>query len=89
MKYSLIISHNATKQLHKLDKPVQERILNALQRILIRPRSFVTKLISSHLYRFRVGDYRVIMEIDDTRIIILVVEIGHRKVIYKYDLANK
>lgn len=89
MSYKIFFTPFSNKQFMKLPKETQLRIKKALDRMRIRPKSFAIKLVSLHLYRFRVGDYRVIMEIDDTRIIILVVGIGHRKVIYKYNLTNK
>jgi len=43
----------------------------------------VTKLVGDSGYRLRVGDYRVILDIDEGNLIILVIKIGHRKKIYK------
>ena len=81
--YTIIISDRALKQLSKLEKSIQERILNALERIKIRPESFVTKLVGEQGYKFRVGDYRVIMDIEKSRLNILILKVGHRKGIYK------
>ncbi len=82
MTYEVIFSDKALKQLKKLDRTVQERIIAALERIRIRPGSYVTKLVSDPGYRFRVGDYRVIMDIDNNVLHILVLKVGHRKKIY-------
>ncbi len=82
MTYDIIFSDKALKQLKKLDRTVQERIITALERIRIRPGSYVTKLVSDPGYRFRVGDYRVIMDIDNNVLHILVLKVGHRKKIY-------
>ena len=81
--YTIIISDSALKQLGKLEKSVQERILNALERIRVRPESFTTKLVGEQGYKFRVGDYRVIMDIEKNRLNILILKMGHRKGIYK------
>ena len=81
--YTIIISDRALKQLGKLEKSIQDRILNALERIKIRPESFVTKLVGEQGYKFRVGDYRVIMDIEKNRLNILILKVGHRKGIYK------
>ena len=83
MTYIIIISDSALKQLGKLEKSVQERILNALERIRVRPESFVTKLVGEQGYKFRVGDYRVILDIEKYKLIILILKVGHRKSVYK------
>lgn len=80
--YNLIFSDKTLKQLGKLEKSMQERILNALERIKIRPEAYITKLVGDVGYKFRVGDYRVIMDIDKGRLLILVIKIGHRKNVY-------
>jgi len=82
--YEIIISPLAEKKLEKLPKDLQERILFALERIRIRPEKFVRKLVRyKDLYRLRVGNYRVILEIKRNQVIILVVTLGPRKNIYK------
>lgn len=83
MTYAVIISPTAEKQLSKLEKTVQERILNALDRIKVRPYNFVKKLAGYPYFRLRVGDYRVILGIQNENLNILVIEVGHRKNIYK------
>ncbi len=83
MTYELRYSAKAKKQLLKLERSQQERILKALERIRERPHSFVQKVVSTGLSRLRVGDYRIIMEIYQNVLIILVIEVGHRKVIYR------
>ncbi len=83
MTYSIIITPTAQRQLEKLEKPIQERILNSLERIRQRPYSFVKKMTDSPNYKLRVGDYRVIMSIENNLLVIYVLEAGHRKNIYK------
>lgn len=80
--YNLLFSDKALKQLGKLEKSMQKRILNALERIKIRPEAYITKLVGDVGYKFRVGDYRVIMDIDKGRLLILVIKVGHRKNVY-------
>jgi mRNA interferase RelE/StbE len=81
--YEIIFSQKAKKQLFKLEKNTQERIIATLERIRIRPEDFVTKLIGDPGYKLRVGDYRLIMDIDNNNLHILVIKVGHRKDIYK------
>ncbi len=80
--YELFYSDLAKKQLHKLPKEVRDRILRSLERIRIRPEAYIEKLVGIPGYKFRVGDYRVIMDIENDRLLILVIKIGHRKNVY-------
>jgi len=67
----------------KLEIGMQKRIISALARIRIRPEAYVSKLAGDPGYKLRIGDYRVILDIDKNRLIILVIKIGHRRNIYK------
>ena len=80
--YSIIFNPFAEKQLKKLDNNLQRRILDVLNRIRIRPHHFVKRLIGSPYFRLRVGDYRIILDIQNDKLVIVVVELGHRKNIY-------
>jgi len=82
MTYDIIFSENALIQLKKLEHSTQERIIKSLERIRIRPEAYVTKLVGDPGYRLRIGDYRVIMDIDKEQLLLLVIKIGHRKNIY-------
>jgi mRNA interferase RelE/StbE len=79
----------ALKDLKKLDRPVAKRIISFLRdRIapLVDPRSIGKALQGSKLGEFwcyRVGDYRIICEIQDHELVILAVSIGHRREIYR------
>ena len=83
MTYEIIFSDKAFKQLKKLEKKIQVRIIATLERIRIRPESYISKLVGDQGFKLRVGDYRVIIDIDKGKLIILVIKIGHRKKIYK------
>jgi len=81
--YSVSFDKKAENQLKKLDKSTQERILNVLDRIKIRPFSYdLKKLQGTNYYRARVGEYRIILDIHQDKLIIIVIEVGHRKNIY-------
>jgi mRNA interferase RelE/StbE len=82
MTYQIFFTDRAKKQLEKLEKVDQERIIKSLERIRIRPETHITKLVGDPGYKLRVGDYRVILEIEKDKLIILVLMIGHRKKIY-------
>lgn len=82
MTYDVIFSDKALRQLKKMEKNVQERIIAVLERIRIRPEQYVTKLVGDPGYKMRVGDYRLIMDIDNKKLHILVLKAGHRKNVY-------
>lgn len=83
MKYEIIFTERAIKDLKELDKHIKNRIATNLKMYSEKPFQYARKLISPKIgsYRFRVGDYRIIFDIDDERIVIL--RIGHRKDIYR------
>ena len=82
--FDLFFTLESKKFLKKLNKEDKTRIISTLERCRIRPHSYVKKLVSSPYFRLRVGDYRVILDINSGRLLIIVVEIGHRKNIYKW-----
>lgn len=82
----LEFSEAAKKTFSKLDKSVQRRIKNYLDDIvqLENPRSRGKALVGNlvNLWRYRVGDYRIICDIQDEKILITILRIGHRKDVY-------
>ncbi|MEM0156649.1 MAG: type II toxin-antitoxin system RelE/ParE family toxin [Thermoplasmataceae archaeon] len=82
MTYHVIFSDLALKQLRKLDREIGQRIISTLDRIRIRPDAYVKKLVGDEGYRLRVGNYRVILDLDKEKLIILVLRIGHRRNVY-------
>lgn len=81
--YNVEFSKTAEKQLYKLGKEIQLRIISTLERIRIRPYPHIKKLVGVPYFRLRVGDYRVILDIRSDKLVIFVIEIGHRKNIYE------
>ena len=77
----------ASKQFTQLDKPIQRRIKNYMSEIAIldNPRARGKELTSnlSGLWRYRVGDYRILCRIRDDELIITVIEIAHRSTVYR------
>ena len=82
MKYKLKIQKNAQKSLAKVSEPFQSKIINKIYDLANNPYYNSKKLIGREAYRIRVGNYRVIYEINNNELIILVINIGHRKDIY-------
>lgn len=77
----------ARKQLSKLDNYVKNRILDYMDEVekLENPRERGKLLIGNFMgiWRYRVGDYRVLCKIKDNELLILVLDVGHRKEIYR------
>lgn len=87
LNWQILVSETAAKQIERLDKPIQTRILKYLKERLLNtknPRSFGKGLTGDKagLWRYRVGDYRIICQVKDETVTILVLEVGHRKNIY-------
>jgi len=89
MAHNVELSESAERELGKLDAPQAKRILKFLhQRVakLDDPRSIGEALHGSRLgefWEYRVGDHRLICKIEDDRLIVLVLRVGHRKEIYR------
>jgi mRNA interferase RelE/StbE len=73
------------KFLKKSDKKIKIRILKYLQQVIENPRLFGKALTAGMggLWRYRVGDYRIICELKDREFTVLVIDIGHRSEVYK------
>lgn len=83
MSYKLVYTKIAFRDIQKLDNVAKKRIKKKLEELSRNPIGLSKKLISSSLgtYRFRVGNYRIIFDIDKQNIVIL--RVGHRREIYK------
>ena len=85
--YSVELVKSARREFERLPVTVRGRITEALQVLAQNPYSELLKVKkmkgASDLYRVRVGDYRVLYELHDQRLIILVIKIGHRSEVYK------
>ena len=83
MKYTLIYTQRAEKDIAGLDSKAKERIGKTLLRYQDEPLRYAEKLSDPILgsYRFRIGDYRVIFDIEADEIVVL--RVGHRREIYR------
>ena len=84
MQYKVIFTERAKKQLKKLDKYIAALIIGWLEKNIQNcenPRLHGKGVVEnkSGQWRYRIGDYRVICEIQDKEIIVLVLEVGHRR----------
>ena len=84
MKYSVEILRSAQKQLKKVNHQDRPRIISAIESLAENPRpKGCCKLSGRPAWRIRIGAYRIIYEINDGELCILVVTIGHRRDIYE------
>ncbi len=81
--YEILFSRTAERQLKKLEKKVQGRIIAVLERARVRPESFFQKIVGEKAFRLRAGDYRIIADIENEKLLILVLKVAHRKKVYK------
>ena len=81
--YEIIFTKEAENQLKKLNQSVQERIGSALERIKVRPHNFTKRMYDEPYYRVRVDNYRMILDIQDTALLIYVIDLDTRGNIYK------
>ena len=81
--YKIFFTNRSLKDLESIDPATQKRIAAKLKEYSAEPLKYSKKLSNTNFgsYRFRIGDYRVIFDIDKENIVIL--RIGHRKNIYK------
>ena len=83
MTYRIEILPAAERQMRNLDPPVRRRVDTAIEALRDDPRPHGCKRLSGRQeYRIRVGDYRILYEIADVVLRVLVVRVGHRRDVY-------
>ena len=85
MKYRIEVKRSAAKALKKISKPDQKCISKAIDSLAENlPNPDTTKMKGDNpFHKIRVGDYRIVFEIQDDILLILIIKIGHRKDIYR------
>ena len=88
MNYNVVFTEGAKKTLKKMDKHTSALIIGWIEKNLQgckNPRIHGKALVANRngQWRYRIGNYRAICEINDNEVIILVLEIGHRRNVYK------
>jgi mRNA interferase RelE/StbE len=83
--YSIEVSASAEKQLRKVPRADQVRILRAIVQLGADPSPPGCRKLAGydHVFRIRVGTYRVIYDVDRKRIIVVILKVGHRKDVYR------
>jgi mRNA interferase RelE/StbE len=86
VSYAIRLTPRVAEQVSKVDPAIARRIRAFLEQKLARldnPRRLGKKLVNEEFWRYRVGDYRILTTIDDDQVLILVVEIAHRRDVYQ------
>lgn len=86
MTYRIEVAPAAARQLRKLDPPARRRVQGAVELLAENPRPRSAKKLvgGAGEWRVRTGDYRVVYEINDDVLFVLVVAVGHRRDIYEH-----
>ena len=84
-KYQVVFSKAADRQLSKLAERLQQRLVRAVELLEDDPRPPGAKKLqgAENLWRVCVGEYRILYEIQKTKLVVLVIRIAHRKDIYR------
>ncbi|MDQ3480895.1 MAG: type II toxin-antitoxin system RelE/ParE family toxin [Actinomycetota bacterium] len=85
MTYRVSLTPTAARQLRKFDPQARRRIQAVLELLAVEPRPpAATRLVGgSGEWRVRTGDYRVVYDIEDDKLLVLVLRVGHRREIYR------
>ena len=84
MSYRLDYAPGAQRSIERLGRELQNRILARIGLLSTDPRPpGAIKLTGQDAYRIRVGDYRIIYTIHDDRLLVLVIDVGHRRDVYR------
>jgi mRNA interferase RelE/StbE len=89
LPYQVVIAPAARRQIKKAPKSAQSAIVARLEALAAHPRPPGCKKLSGeeNLYRVRTGDYRIVYQVQDAQLIVLVVRVGDRKDVYRGDLS--
>lgn len=82
MEYEIIWSIKASREMRRLDRSVAKRIYSKVDQLKEKPEILLERLVNSPYYRLRVGDYRIILDIQNEVLRILTLKVGHRSAVY-------
>ena len=83
--YEVIWKDKASKQLAKIDRTIAKKIKDKVKKYLVQDPLNLGEPLSYEyqgLYRYRYGDYRIVYEIKNSELVIIIVKVGHRKEVY-------
>ncbi|MHB8670187.1 MAG: type II toxin-antitoxin system RelE family toxin [Acidimicrobiales bacterium] len=84
MTYTVTLAPSAARQLRKFDPDVRRRIQAAIELLAVEPRppAATRPVGGSGEWRVRTGNYRIVYEINDNELVVLVLRMGHRRQVY-------
>lgn len=86
-KYRIEFVKSAEKEFDRLPAKIKSKTAEALHLLSLNPYSELLKIKklkgAEDLYRIRLGDYRIVYEVRDERLIVLIIKIGHRREVYR------
>ena len=83
MAWQVIWSEKSVRQLEKIDKNYAQKIYDSVVSSAENPFRSTTRLTNMPFYRLRVGNYRVVLDLQQNKMIIFVVEVDYRRRVYK------
>lgn len=83
MTFEVRWTESSFKKLQKIDRLAQKRIIEKLDEAAANPFEVAKKLSGVSLYSIRVGDYRVIVSIEKQKLVVVVIDVGHRSKVYR------
>lgn len=81
--YNLEIARSAQKDIKRLDRPVRVRVIAAIERLLADPYRQGVRQLAGGIFRYRVGHYRIIYNIDENTVTVRIVRVRHRREVYR------
>lgn len=85
MTYKIIVQLRARRAFLALDKPIRKRVREAIDALATNPRPSGAKALTGMpgVLRVRVGDYQILYEVRDDQLVVLVIDVGHRREVYR------
>ncbi|MBS3119930.1 type II toxin-antitoxin system RelE/ParE family toxin [Candidatus Woesearchaeota archaeon] len=81
--FTVEFTEKSLKYLESLDRKDAQRIYKKIMSTKANPLHYIEKLASVDLWKLRVGDYRVIIRLNKSKQVVTVIDIGHRRNVYK------
>ena len=84
-EYSIEVSATAERQIKKLSERDQQRVISVVKQLGVKPRPRGCRKLQAYddIYRVRTGVFRILYSVEDDRLLVLVLKVGHRKRIYR------
>ena len=83
--YSIEVSATAERRIKKLSKTDQPRVINVIKKLGVEPRPRGCRKLQAYddIYRVRTGVFRILYSVEDDRLLVLVLKVGHRNGVYR------